>query len=364
MASSKRQTEVHIGNRAIGRGHPVYVIAEISANHHQDLDKALALIEAAASAGADAVKFQTYTPATMTVDSDAAAFLVGTGTPWEGRPLFDLYREAMTPWEWQPELKAAAERLGLQWFSTPFDRGAVEFLVGLGVLALKIASFEIVDLELVATIAKTNLPLLMSTGMASIAEIDSAVATARMAGTDEILLFRCNSSYPASLSEMDLLTIPHMAATWDVPVGLSDHTLGVTAAIAAVALGACAIEKHLTLSRAEQGPDSAFSLEPQEFATLVGSVHDVEDALGRIRYGPSISEVPSLGFRRSLFVVAPVSKGEVFTSQNVRSLRPSTGLPPDVLPLVLGRCAGRKVEAGTALTWDMIGASGGAESLD
>lgn len=349
---------VHIGERVLGSGQPVYVIAEISANHHQSYDKALALIEAAAAAGADAVKLQTYTPESMTLNSDAPQFYIGHGTSWEGRSLFDLYQEAMTPWEWQSDLKMTAEGLGMHCFSTPFDQVAIDFLVGLRVPAMKVASFEIVDLELVENIAKTNLPVLMSTGMASIQEIDAAVATVRSSGSGEMVLFRCNSAYPASSSEMDLVTIPHMVMTWGVPVGLSDHTLGVTAAVTAVALGACAIEKHLTLSRDDRGPDSAFSLEPPEFATLVRSVHEAEETLGRIRYGPSSSEIPSLAFRRSLFAVATVAEGERFTSENVRSIRPSGGLPPEVLPIVLGRRAAKEVEWGTPLTWDMIGSEG------
>ena len=320
---------VHIGERVVGSGQPVYVIAEISANHNQSYDKARSLIEAAAAAGADAVKLQTYTPESMTLDSDNAPFRIGQGTAWEGRRLFDLYREAMTPWDWQSELKAAAEQRGMQCFSTPFDQAAVDFLVGLGVPAMKVASFEIVDLDLVKRIAETKLPVFMSTGMASIAEIDAAVTAVRSAGTGEMVLFRCNSAYPASASEMDLRTIPHMAATWGTPVGLSDHTLGVTAAVTAVALGACVIEKHLTLSRDDPGPDSPFSLEPDEFAILVRSVHEAEATLGRIRYGPSSSERASLAFRRSLFAVAHVAKGEAFTPENVRSIRPGDGLPPD-----------------------------------
>ena len=283
MEPLRLQPTVHIGERVVGVGQPVYVIAEISANHNQSYDKALALIEAAASAGADAAKLQTYTPESMTLDSDAPAFRIGRGTSWEGRRLFDLYQEAMTPWEWQADLKAAAEALGMQCFSTPFDQAAIDFLVGLGVPAMKVASFEIVDLGLVKRIAETKLPVFMSTGMASIAEIDAAVATVRSAGSGEMVLFRCNSAYPASPSEMDLRTIPHMATTWGVPVGLSDHTLGVTAAVTAVALGACVIEKHLTLSRDDPGPDSAFSLEPDEFALLVSSVHEAEATVGRIR---------------------------------------------------------------------------------
>ena len=360
MTPPQLSPEVHIGERLVGRGHPVYVIAELSGNHHQDYDKALALIEAAAAAGADAVKLQTYTPESMTLNSDAPPFRIGQGTIWEGRRLFDLYQEAMTPWEWQAGLKTVAEDLGMQCFSTPFDQSSIDFLVGLGVPAMKIASFEIVDLELVERIARTRLPVLMSTGMASVTEIETAVAKVRSAGTGELLLFRCNSAYPASPSEMDLVTIPHLASTWGVPVGLSDHTLSVSAAVAAVALGACAIEKHLTLTRDEPGPDSAFSLEPEEFATLVRSVHEAEEALGRIRYGPSARETPSLAFRRSLFVVAPVAKGEALTSENVRSIRPGNGLPPKSLPLILGRRAAKDVEVGTPLTWDMIGEPGDA----
>lgn len=348
--------EIKIGDRLVGGGHPVYVIAELSANHHQDYERAVALVEAAAAAGADAVKLQTYKAESMTIDSDAPPFQIGGETLWKGRRLFDLYEEAMTPWEWQPGLKARAEELGMHCFSTPFDAEGVSFLVELGVPALKVASFEIVDLELVERIAITQLPVLMSTGMASMAEIDAAVSTARQAGTGEILLFRCNSAYPASPDEMDLVTIPHMAATWGVPVGLSDHTLGATAAVTAVALGACAVEKHLTLSRADPGPDSAFSLEPEEFAHLVRSLHEAEQARGRVRYGPSESEAPSLAFRRSLFVVAAVAEGEPFTSGNVRSIRPGTGLAPSSLSLVLGRKAASSIPAGTPLSWDLIGA--------
>ena len=347
--------DVHIGDRVLGRGHPVYVIAELSANHHQEYDKALTLVDAAARAGADAVKLQTYTPETMTLDSDAPPFRVGHGTSWEGRRLYDLYQEAMTPWEWQAGLKAAAEGLGMHCFSTPFDQSAIDFLLELQVPAMKIASFELVDLQLVAAIARTRLPLLISTGMALLAEIDAAVAAVRSAGGSEMVLFRCNSAYPASTSEMDLLTIPHMADTWGLPVGLSDHTLGTTAAVTAVALGACAIEKHLTLTREEPGPDSAFSLEPSEFSDLVRSVREAEEALGRVRYGPSPSEVPSLEFRRSLFVVEAVAEGEAFTAENVRSIRPGVGLTPQALPIILGRRAARSVPAGTPLTWDLVG---------
>ena len=360
MTSPQHVAEVRIGDRVVGPGHRVYVIAELSANHHQDYDKALALVEAAAAAGADAVKLQTYTPESMTLDTDAPPFRVGPGSIWAGQRLFDLYREGMTPWGWQAGLKSAAEALGMHCFSTPFDQEGVDFLVGLGVPAMKIASFEIVDLDLVHRIAKTKLPVLMSTGMASLAEIDAAVATVRSAGTHEMVLFRCNSAYPATLTEMDLLTIPHMAMTWGVPVGLSDHTLGVTASVAAVALGVSAIEKHLTLSRSEPGPDSAFSLEPEEFATLVRSIREAEDSMGRVRYGPSASEMSSLAFRRSLFVVASVAKGHLLTSANVRSIRPGGGLSPQSLPLILGRHATRDLGAGTPLTWDMIGEIGRA----
>ena len=347
---------ISIGGRRVGSGQPVYIIAELSANHAGEYSRAAALVEAAAAAGADAVKLQTYTADGMTLDRDDAPFLVRGGTPWTGRNLHALYAEGSMPWGWQPDLKELANSCGLQCFSTPCQLDAVGFLLKMGVPCFKIASFEIVDHALVRAVAATGLPMIMSTGMATMEEIDEAVAAARAAGATEIALMRCNSAYPAPPSEFDLRTITHMAATWSVPVGLSDHTLGTAVAVAATALGATLIEKHLTLSRDDPSPDAGFSLEPDEFAAMVHAVRDTEAALGGLRYGPSPAEMNSLAFRRSLFVVARVSEGEVFTAENVRSIRPGNGLAPKHLAAVIGRCATRPISPGTPLSWDLVGA--------
>jgi N-acetylneuraminate synthase len=331
------------------------VIAELSANHGQRLDRAVELVRAAAEVGADAVKLQTYTPETMTLDLDRPQFVVAEGTIWSGRRLADLYAEAMTPWEWYDDLAAVAHENGLVLFSTPFDVSAVDFLVAHDTPAFKIASFELVDLPLIRRAAEVGRPLIMSTGMASSDEIDAAVDAALESGAAGVALLRCNSSYPAPPSEMDLRTIPDMAERWHVPIGFSDHTLGVTAATVAVALGACVLEKHLTASRAEPGPDSSFSLEPAEFAATVAAVRETEAALGTVRYGPSPSEQPSLAFRRSVWVTRRVAAGETFTHENLRALRPAGGLPPDELEGVVGRPATRDIEPGTALTSDLVG---------
>lgn len=343
-----------IAGREIGNGAPAYVIAELSANHHQRFDDALAIVRAAKDAGADAIKLQTYTADTLTLESDKEYFRIGKGTIWEGRTLHDLYREAFTPWEWQPKLKAAAEELGMHCFSSPFDDTAVDFLETLDVPAYKIASFELVDLPLIERVARTGKPLIMSTGMATRDEIAEAVTAARGAGATEIALLKCTSAYPARFDEMNLRTIPDMSAAFGVPVGLSDHTLGSAVPVAAVALGACIIEKHLTLSRATPGPDSAFSLEPAEFAQMVADVRAAGQALGQPSYEVSENESASRIFRRSLFAVRDVRAGEVFTAENVRSIRPAHGLAPKHLREVLGRIASRDIERGTPLTWDLV----------
>lgn len=343
-----------IAARRIGAGFPAYVIAEISANHGQDFDEALRIVRAAKDAGADAVKLQTYTADTLTIASDRPEFRIGKGTIWEGRTLHDLYAEAFTPWEWQPRLKAAAEELGLHCFSSPFDDTAVDFLEGMNVPAYKIASFELVDLPLIERVARTGKPLIMSTGMASVDEIGAAVAAARGAGATQIALLKCTSSYPARFDEMNLATIPDLAARFGVPVGLSDHSPGSTVPVAAVALGACIIEKHIILSRSRGGPDAAFSLEPDEFARMVADVHAAEQALGRVSYESSPHEQASRIFRRSLFAVAPIAEGEEFTRANVRSIRPGHGLPPGDLGKLLGRRAACAIERGTPLSWDLV----------
>ena len=345
---------IQIGSRRIGPGSPTYCIAEVSANHNQDFAQAVRIIEAAKAAGADAVKLQTYTADTITIASDREEFRIGGGTLWDGRNLHDLYGEAYTPWEWQPRLKKVAEDLGMDLFSSAFDATAVDFLEKMGVLAHKVASFELVDIALIQKMACTGKPLIMSTGMASVEEIEEALQTARQAGATQIALLKCTSAYPAPAEEMNLRTIPEMARRFGVPVGLSDHTMGIAAPVAAVALGACIIEKHLTLSRATPGPDSGFSLEPHEFKAMVEAVRTAEKALGDVHFGLSDKEEASRVFRRSLFVVADVKRGETFTEGNVRSIRPGYGLHTRHLGEVLGKQAVRDIERGTPLSWDLV----------
>jgi N-acetylneuraminate synthase len=345
---------VVIGGRRIGPGEPCFIVAELSGNHHQSLDKAIALVRAAKVAGADAVKLQTYTPDTITIKCENPHFTIGRGTLWEGQTLYDLYGQAYTPWEWHAALKALAESLGMQCFSSPFDDTAVDFLQGLHVPAYKIASFELVDLPLVRRVARTGKPVIMSTGMASIAEIDEAVRTARAAGARELVLLACSSAYPSPPEAINLRRIPDLAERFGVVAGLSDHTLGTAVPIASVAMGASVIEKHFCLSRAEPGPDSAFSLEPSEFLAMVEAVRTAERALGRPEYGVSASEQASQVFRRSLFVVKDVKAGERFTAESVRSIRPGNGLHTRHLEEVLGREATRDIARGTPLSWDLV----------
>lgn len=344
-----------IGDHKIGPGEPAYIIAELSANHQQEFDRAVEIVKAAHAAGANAIKLQTYTPDTLTLDCDNDYFRIREGTIWAGRNLHELFAEAYTPWEWQPKLKEIAESIGLACFSTPFDFSSVDFLEAMDVPAWKIASFELVDLPLIRRVARTGKPLIMSTGMATLSEIADAVQAARGAGATQIALLKCTSGYPAEPGEMNLRTIPHLAEAFGLVVGLSDHTLGSAAPVAAVALGACLIEKHITLSRATPGPDSAFSLEPAEFKLMVDEVRVAERALGRVHYGVSEREAASRAFRRSLFVVADVKAGEPFTAQNVRSIRPGAGLPPKHLTEILGRRAARDAARGTPLSWDLVG---------
>ena len=343
-----------INGREVGPERPVYIIAELSANHGQDFEQAARIVRAMKAAGADAVKVQTYTPDTLTIPCDKEWFQIRGGTLWDGRTLYDLYREAHMPWEWQPRLQALARELGLDFFSTPFDPTAVAFLEGMKVPAYKIASFELVDLPLIRAVAATGKPLILSTGGASGEEIAEAVAVARAAGCAELALLKCTSAYPALPEEMNLRTIPDLAAKFGVVAGLSDHTLGTTVPVAAVSLGACIVEKHFTLSRAVPGPDAAFSLEPEEFRAMVGAIRATEKALGRVNYGVSPDESKSRVFRRSLFVVQDVKAGEVFTEANVRSIRPAHGLHTRHLGDVLGRKAARAIERGTPLQWEDI----------
>ncbi|HEX6239236.1 MAG TPA: pseudaminic acid synthase [Polyangiales bacterium] len=346
--------EFEIAGRKIGAGHPAYIIAELSANHNQDYETAVAIVHAAADAGADAIKLQTYTADTITIDCDNEHFQIRKGTLWEGKVLHALYQEAYTPWEWQPKLMAEAKARGLHCFSSPFDPTAVDFLESLAVPAYKLASFELIDIPLIRKIASTGKPLIMSTGMATLDEIDEAVRIARAAGARSISLLRTNSGYPASPAEINLRCMANLADTFSVVTGLSDHTLGIAVPVAAVALGASIIEKHFTLSRAVPGPDVAFSLEPAEFRAMVEAVRTAEQAVGRVQYGPTERELASRQFRRSLFVVKNVKKGEVFTSENVRSIRPAAGLHTRHLEVVLGRRAARDAEKGTPMSWDLL----------
>ncbi len=345
---------MRINNHEIGQGFPTYVIAEMSANHNQSFDVAVDIIKAAKEAGADAVKLQTYTPDTLTIDAETEHFRVGKGTIWEGRTLYELYGEAYTPWEWQPKLKNVADELGLDLFSTPFDDTAVDFLEDMDVPAHKIASFEIVDIPLLRKIAQTGKPIIMSTGMATLAEIDEAVTTIREAGGCELALLKCTSAYPAPPEKMNLQTIRHLSEAYSVPAGLSDHTLGVAVPLAAVSLGACVIEKHFTLSRNFSGPDSAFSLEPTEFKTMVEAVRVAEKAIGTVEYGTGDEEKASRVFRRSLFVVEDIAEGEVFTEKNVRSIRPGYGLHTRCLNDIIGRKALETIPKGTPMDWSLI----------
>jgi N-acetylneuraminate synthase len=345
---------LEINGRRIGLGFPIYIVAELSANHQQDFDQAIKLIHAAKEAGADAIKLQTYTADTLTLRCDKEYFRIGGGTLWDGRTLYDLYEEACTPWVWQPNLKSIANELGLDLFSTPFDLTAIDFLEGMNVPAYKVASFEIVDLPLIRRIAKTGKPMILSTGMATLGEIDQAVRTARGAGATQIALLKCNSAYPALPEEMHLRTIPHLADAFGVVAGLSDHTLGIAVPVTAVALGASIVEKHFALSRDVRGPDSAFSLEPGEFKAMVDAIRIAEKALGEVRYELAEQEAASRVFRRSLFVVEDMKAGDTFTEETVRSIRPGHGLAPKHLQEVLGRRAAKDIERGTPLQWSLV----------
>lgn len=345
---------ITINNREIGPGRPVYCVAEMSANHNRDFDQAVRIIHAAKDAGADAIKLQTYTPDTMTLRCDRPEFRVGKGTIWAGQMFHDLYETAHTPWDWHARLKAVADELGIDFFSTPFDPTAVEFLEDMGVPAHKVASFELVDIPLIEKIAATGKPMIISTGMATRDEIDAAVHAARSAGADQIALLKCTSAYPAPPEEMNLRGIPALSEAFAVPAGLSDHTLGIAVPIAAVALGACIVEKHFTLSRAVPGPDSTFSLEPHEFKDMVAAIRIAERSLGEACFEPTEREAACRAFRRSLFIVRDVRAGETLTAESVRSIRPADGLPPGCLSQVIGRKAARDLRRGTPLTWDLI----------
>ncbi|MBK8476495.1 MAG: pseudaminic acid synthase [Opitutaceae bacterium] len=346
--------EIVINGRRIGPGQPAYVIAEVSANHNGKLERALAIVRAAKAAGADAVKLQTYTADTITLKSDSPLFRHGGGGLWAHRDLYSLYQEAYTPWEWHAPLKALADELKLTLFSTPFDPTAVDFLEKLGVPAYKIASFELVDIPLIQKVARTGQPLILSTGMGTLEEIAEAVAAFRSAGGTQLALLKCTSAYPSPPEAMNLRTLRDLHTRFAVPAGLSDHSMGHTVAVAAVALGACVIEKHFTLDRGDPGLDSAFSMEPAEFKAMIAAIRTTEAALGNVSYEATPAEAESRRFRRSLFVTRAMKAGELFSADNVRSVRPGAGLPPKHQSEVLGKRATRDIPAGTPLEWGMV----------
>ncbi len=331
-----------------------FIIAEISANHRGNIDIAKKIIKAALESGADAVKLQTYTADTITLDCKADYFRIKGGTPWDSQYMHEVYQEAYTPWEWTPQLMSYANDLGLDCFSTPFDLTAVDFLEKCEVSRHKIASFELIDIPLLKKVAQTKKPIIMSTGMGTLAEIDEAVRTLRANGTTDLTLLKCTSSYPAPVEEANLLTIPHLATSFNCKVGLSDHTMGSACAVAAVALGASVIEKHFTLARADGGPDAAFSMEPHEFKQMVNDIRVVEKALGCVNYERSTKEESSALYRRSLFAIKDIEIGEVLTTENVRSIRPGHGLHTRYLEQILGRKARLKIKKGTPLSFNLI----------
>ncbi|MBM3230782.1 pseudaminic acid synthase [Candidatus Peregrinibacteria bacterium] len=358
------KSTVSINGRPVGPGHPAYIIAEMSGNHNQSFERAVEIIHAMKDAGADAVKLQTYTADTLTIASDRPEFTIGGDTLWDGKTLYQLYEEAATPWEWHPKLKKIANDLGMDLFSTPFDPTATDFLEEMGVPAYKIASFELVDIPLIEHTARKGKPIIMSTGMGTQEEIADAIEAVRNAGNDQLVLLKCTSAYPAPLEAANLKTIPDMRKRFGVPIGLSDHTPGSNVPVAAVTLGACVIEKHFCMSRKEKGVDSAFSLEPHEFKAMVDAVRQTEVdpnsatvdpvIIGEVSYGPTKYEKKSTVFRRSLYVVQDVHKGDVLTEDSVRSIRPGHGMPPKELPKVLGKMAKVDIQRGTPLQWEML----------
>lgn len=344
-----------IGNREIGIGHAPFIIAEMSGNHNQSLDRALEIVEAAAKTGAHALKIQTYTPETMTLDLDEREFHISDfSSLWSGSSLYKLYGEAYTPWAWHKPIFDRARELGMIPFSTPFDDTAVDLLESLDVPCYKIASFENTDLPLIRRVAATGKPLIISTGMATVAELDETVRAAKEAGCRDLILLKCTSTYPATPENTNILTIPHLRELFGCEVGLSDHTMGVGVSVASVALGATVIEKHFTLSRDDGGVDSNFSMEPAEMAQLVVESERAWQAMGRVRYGPTEAEKKSLQYRRSLYVVKDLKRGDVLTMENVRSIRPGFGLPTKYLEIVLGKTLRCDVQRGTALTWELF----------
>lgn len=345
-----------IADRAVGRSHRPFIIAEMSGNHNQSLERALAIVDAAAESGADAIKLQTYTADTITLDvRDGDFFIRDEDSLWKGRSLYDLYEEAHTPWDWHQPIMERARSKGLICFSAPFDETAVDFLEELEVPAYKIASFENIHLPLIEKVASTGKPLIISTGMASVAELDESVRTARAAGCQDLVLLKCTSTYPASPEDSNVATIPHMRELFDCEVGLSDHTMGIGAAVAAVAHGATVIEKHFTLNRLDGGVDSTFSLEPAEMKDLVTETERAWQSLGRIKYGAGVQEYGSEIFRRSIYISSDIKAGDIIGPENIRCVRPGMGLPPKYYRELMGRRVVRDVKKGTRMSWDLIG---------
>jgi pseudaminic acid synthase len=345
---------IKIANRSIGKDNPVFVIAELSANHRQDINVAIESLRAMKEAGADAVKLQTYTPDTITIDCDNEYFQIKHGTIWDGGNLYDLYKEAYMPWEWHPKLKKVADEIGLIFFSTPFDRTSVDFLVTMNVPAYKVASLEITDIPLIEYIASKGKPVIISTGIATLSDIAEAIEACKRAGNENVIILKCTTEYPTPLEDVNIKTIPNMTETFNKLVGLSDHTLGTSVPIAAVALGACMVEKHFILAKDLGGPDAAFSLDPYEFASMVKSIREAEKALGKVSYALSEKILKSREFCRSLFVVEDIKAGEVFTEKNIRSIRPGYGLAPKYLRNIIGQKARQDIKRGNPLTWQLI----------
>ncbi|MBN3869130.1 pseudaminic acid synthase [Nostoc sp. JL33] len=347
--------EINIVNRIIGASHLPFVVAEISGNHNQSLERALDIVEAAAKAEVHGMKLQTYTADTMTLDiNDGEFYINDPNTLWHGQSLYQLYQQAYTPWEWHKPIFDRCHELGIIGFSTPFDATAVDFLESLEVPCYKIASFENTDLPLIRKVASTGKPMIISTGMATISELDETVRTAREAGCQDLILLKCTSSYPATPENTNLLTIPQMRELFNVQVGLSDHTMGIGVAVASVALGATLIEKHFTLCRADGGVDSAFSMEPAEMQQLVIESQRAWQALGNIKYGATEAEKESLVFRRSLYVTQDMKTGDIFTSENLRAIRPGLGLPPKFFDIVIGKAVNQNIKKGTPFTWKLV----------
>lgn len=348
--------DITLGHKKIGPGHPPFIIAEMSANHNQSLEQALGIVEAAARSGAHALKLQTYTADTMTLDiRDGDFFISNPDSPWHGRHLYELYQQASTPWEWHPQIFSRCHELGLVCFSTPFDETAVDFLESLNAPCYKIASFENTDLPLIRKCAQTGKPLIISTGMANVAELAETVCAARATGGNNIILLKCTSTYPANPENTNLRTIPHLRDLFGLQIGVSDHTLGIGVALAAVALGATVIEKHFTLSRSLGGVDSAFSLQPEEMLSLVLESERAWQAMGNIYYGATSAETQSLQFRRSLYITMDLEEGDIITTDCLRPIRPGHGLSPKYIDIFLGKRVSRKIIRGTPLSWDMLG---------